>query len=522
VRRDLFNTKLGIQLREDTHLTLIGTDLNQPLSQDPGGLTKAQWDANPKQAGTGAETFHTRATKRHTQVGAKLEHDFDADNAIHLMAYGGDRFNLGYLSVGSNPTGTGLGTTTAKITAATSGSSGGVSQIKRDFGGTDLHYTHKGTLADGTYSLTVGTNYDTMTDDRTGFNNFIALAGPSKICGIGVICGVKGTLRRDEKDSTWDFDQYAQGEWSPTSRLNLLAGVRHSSVSIESKDHFLSNGNQSGKVNYKKTTPVAGVLFKLTPEVNLYANAGKGFETPTLIEMAYSPGGGGFNIDLQPATSNNYEVGAKAFLGTSTRANIALFKIDTDNEIVVADNTNGRASYQNAGGTQRKGVELSVDSEFGNGFTGYASYAYLNAEYSDPFCSGKVASSKSQCTGGTTVYWVQSGKSLPGTYSRTAYAEVAWKYAPAGFSTAVEARAMSKVYVADSNTDTAPGYGLMSWRGGFNQNVRQWQINEFLRVDNLFDRHYIGAIKINDGNKQYYEPAANRNWLLGLSASYQF
>ena len=122
-------------------------------------------------------------------------------------------------------------------------------------------------------------------------------------------------------------------------------------------------------ISYSKTTPVAGVLFKLTPAVNLYANAGKGFETPTLIEMAYSPGGGGFNFNLQPATSNNYEIGAKAFLGLNTRANIAFFKIDTDNEIVVADNTSGRASYQNAGSTERMGAELSVDSDFGNGGT---------------------------------------------------------------------------------------------------------------------------------------------------------
>jgi iron complex outermembrane receptor protein len=263
------------------------------------------------------------------------------------------------------------------------------------------------------------------------------------------------------------------------------------------------------------------VLFKLTPTVNLYANAGKGFETPTLVEMAYSPGGGGFNFNLDPATSNNYEVGAKAYLGWNTRANIALFKIDTDNEIVVADNINGRSSYQNAGGTDRKGMEISVDSDFGSGFTGYASYALLDAEYTDPFCSGQVATNLSQCLAKKGA-WVKDGKTIPGTYRDTAYAELAWKHSPTGFSTALEARANSQVYVADTNNDTAPGYGIMSWRGGFSQNIREWHLAEFLRVNNLFDRDYIGAVKINDGNKRYYEPAANRNWLLGLNASYQF
>jgi iron complex outermembrane receptor protein len=86
----------------------------------------------------------------------------------------------------------------------------------------------------------------------------------------------------------------------------------------------------------------------------------------------------------------------------------------------------------------------------------------------------------------------------------------------------VEARATSQVYVADANNDTAPGYAIASWRGGFNQNIRQWRMSEFLRVDNLFDRDYIGSVKLNDSNQRYYEPAANRNWLLGVNASYQF
>lgn len=521
VRRDLFNTKLGIQLNDDTRLTMIGTYLDQPFAQDPLGLTKTQWEQDPEQADIKATTFNTRVERRHTQVGAKMEHDFDADNSIHLMAYGGNRFNLQFQAVGTNAVGTGISSAFVKNLApnANNQTAGGVAQIHRDFGGTDLHYTHKGILAGGPYSFTVGTNYDTMTDGRTGFDNFIAVPGTGGniICGVGVICGVKGILRRNEDNSTWDFDQYAQVEWSPHERWNLFVGARHSDVHFENDDHYLANGNSSGKVSHEKTTPVAGVLFKLTPMVNLYANAGKGFETPTLIEMAYKPGGiGSFNLDLQPATSNNYEIGAKAFLGMNTRANIAFFKIDTQDEIVVADNTNGRSSYQNSGGTRRKGAEFSVDSDFGNGFTGYASYAYLDAEYSESFCSASIAAI---CPSANKV---ASGKTIPGTYRQTAYAEIAWKHAPTGFSTALEARANSKVYVVDTNNDSAPGYGIMSWRGGFNQNVRQWHIAEFVRVDNLFDRTYIATVKLNDSNKQYYEPAANRNWLLGLNASYQF
>ena len=79
-----------------------------------------------------------------------------------------------------------------------------------------------------------------------------------------------------------------------------------------------------------------------------------------------------------------------------------------------------------------------------------------------------------------------------------------------------------KLYVADTNDNTAPGYAIASWRGGFSQNIRQWRLSEFVRVDNLFDRNYIGSVKLNDSNQQYYEPGSNRNWLVGLNAGYQF
>ncbi len=518
VQRDLFNTKLGIQLNEDTRLTIIATSLEQPLAQDPQGLTKTLWKQNPKQVVLNTDTFNTRVERSHAQVGAKLEHDLDSDNTISLMAYGGTRDNLQFQSIGTNAAGTGI---SSKTILATSKTSGGVAQINRDFGGVDLRYTHKGMLAGGPYSFSLGTNFDTMDDHRTGYDNFVAQPGPNLICGIGVICGIKGALRRDENNTAWDFDQYAQAEWSPLSRWNLVAGIRHSNVHVKSEDHYLSNGNDGGSISFTKTTPVAGVVFKLTPTINLYANAGKGFETPTLIEMAYGPSNGTFNFNLKPATSNNYEIGAKAFLGVNTRANIAIFKTDTNNEIVVANSVSGRSTYQNAGGTKRNGVELSIDSNFGSGFAGYASYAYLDASYSDPFCSGAIASSSSACTT-KSGSWVPSGKAIPGTYRQTAYAEISWKHTPTGFTTALETHAVDKVYVSDKNSENAPGYAIVSWRGGFAQAISKWRIAEFVRIENILDRSYVSSVRINDNNGRYYEAGATRNWLIGINASYQF
>lgn len=527
LKNDHFNTKVGIQLRDDTRITLVANYLNEPLAQDPQGLTKANWRMNPTQVVNSSNTFNTRVSRDNRQVGARLEHDFDSDDKLSLMVYDGNRDNTQYQSIGSNAAGTAI--TTVKFILPTSATSGGVAQINRDFYGTDWRFTHKGQLLGGPYSLSLGVNYDKMSDHRTGYDNFVPVLGTpvgNVTCGSGIICGVKGTLRRDEDDRAWDFDQYAQAEWAPQSQWSLVAGLRHSDVHVDSTDHYLSNGNDGGSVSFAKTTPVAGVVFKVTPLLNLYANAGKGFETPTMVEMAYKPGVGTFNFSLQPATSNNYEVGAKAFIGTSTRATLAVFRTDTSNEIVVANSFNGRATYQNASGTERNGVELSVDTEFLDNFAAYVSYAYLDATYSSPFCSGFVTTSSAVCAAknapATPTAWVRQGKPLPGTYRQTGYAEISWKYVPAGFSTALEAHAMDKVYVDDKNYSTAPGSAVVSWRGSLAQNIGHWRTSEFVRVDNLFDRNYVSSVKIADSNSQYFESGANRNWLLGINASYQF
>lgn len=541
VRQSLFNAKLGINFSQSTRLTLLVTDLDQPLSQDPGGLKAADLN-NPKQVYTKVNSFNTRVSKSQSQVGAKLEHDFDEKNTLNLMVYGGVRQNEQYQSTGANTTngnqlkiaGRGYtGSTTYGnyyyISGYPNGSAGGVAQIDRDFHGVDLRYTNKGDLAGGAYSFTIGTNYDTMTDDRKGYDNFILINGTTipnsstlqtLTCGTQVSCGVKGLLRRDEKNSAWNFDQYAQATWSPTTQLNLVAGVRHSNVTLKSVDNFQINGDGSGSASFSDTLPVIGLLYKANESLNFYANAGQGFETPSLVEVAYlSDGLGGFNKNIKPATSNNYEVGVKAFIGANTRGTLALFKTDTSNEIVVAENVNGRSSYQNAGGTERNGAELVVDSYLGNGFSGYASYAYLDAKYTDPFCSGQSASSKGACTSGT---WVLSEKSIPGTYRQTAYAELNWKHAPSGFSTALETRGVGQVAVSDKGNDKASGYAILNWRGGFAQNVNKWHLSEFVRIENLLEKNYVGSVKVNDVSSQFYEPGAGRNWMLGLNASYHF
>jgi len=505
-RRDTLHGKLNFNINEDTKLTIVATSLDQPDNQDPQGLTAAEYQANRKQASPAALQFNTRVSRSHQQVGATLEHKFTPDDTARLMMYYGQRDNEQYLS-------------TSVIAQGFARNGGGVSVIDRSFGGIDARWIHKGELASKPINLTVGLNYDLMNDKRTGYENF-----------IGSTLGVKGKLRRDESNDVTSFDQYVQASWDVHSKLSVSGGVRHSRVSFQTKDNYIVgvNKDDSGSVDFSETTPVLGTIFKLTDNINLFANAGKSFETPTFVEMGYNPDNtkSGLNLNLKPATSRQYEVGAKAMLSSNTLVNLALFKIDTDDEIVVATSQNGRTTYQNVPTSDRKGLELSLDSQLPQDFRVYLAYTLLDAKFTDSFSTCKTGlPSGGTCTFGslTDFETIAAGSKIPGTYRYNLYGEVSWKHEPVGFTTALEMRKSSDTNVGFNSADgKADGYTVFNWRGGFSQKVKNWKLAEFVRIENIFDREYVGSVRVADSQQKFYEAAPGRNWLLGLNAAYMF
>ncbi|WP_097462198.1 TonB-dependent receptor family protein [Mangrovitalea sediminis] len=467
------NAKFRYRIDDRHNLELLLNGLDQPDTQDPLGLTRAQMEADPRQAVDKAYTYNTRKSVRHRQAGLVYNAQLTANDSLRLLGYGGQRHVTQYLPFSGT---WGL-------------SSGGVVDLNRHFQGADARWTHQTTLASTPLRWTLGLNYDGMTDRRRGFVNNN---------------GDQGALRRDEDDTVYTIDQYLQGQWDFARRWSLTAGVRHSFVKFDSRDYFITSTNpdDSGSLRFRSTNPVIGVLYHLTPAVNLYANYGHGFETPTFAELAYRPDGStGLNFDLKPSTSRNYETGIKAFLGDATEAKLALFHIDTHDEIVVANASAGRTSYKNGGDTRRDGVELSMQSDLDHGFSTYLAYTYLDARFN----------------GGTL-----DGRQLPAVPHSDAYGELRWDASHSGFYSVLDGRVQSRVYVDDVNSASAAGYTVADWRAGFSQTPRHWRFDEFVRVNNLFDRQYVGAIVVADKNGRYYEPAPNRNFLVGVKAAYTF
>jgi iron complex outermembrane receptor protein len=488
--RDQAYAKLTSAPAEGARLTIVANALRQDDTQDALGVTWATYlrdprageiDAtdtqNPKR--TLADRYNTRKSIDHQQIGANWEQRF-GDDRLRVTAYGGNRGVIQYQAF-------------SKAFQAPATHSGGVVDFDRDFHGTDLNWLHVGQLAGGRLSTTIGLEYGSSTDARKGYENF-----------VGTQFGVKGALRRDEDDKVTNLDPYLQSEWEAGAWM-LSAGLRHSSVKISVSDHFLGNGNDSGNLEYSHTTPVLGLLYKLAPWLNLYASAARGFETPTLNELFYSGTGGGFNFRLQPAQSTHLEAGIKARLDERTRINAAVFEVRTRDELVVDSSSGGRTSYRNAGHTLRQGMELSLDSDLRHGLSTRVALTSLRAVYDQGYGA------------------VREGSRLPGVPNANAYGELAWKDGAGRFGAALEAIASSRIYAEDANADQpAPGYGVLNARVNASQQWLGWRFKQFVRVNNLLDKQYVGSLIVGDTNKRYYEAAPGRNWLLGASAQYQF
>jgi len=488
-RRDQAMAKLTLQPLPGARLVLVANGLRQKDTQDPLGVTWATWQRDPRTGEidasdnqvpkrTLAERYNTRKSIDHQQGGASWDQRF-ASGRLHVSLWGGNRqvtqfqaFSKGFQAPASH--------------------SGGVVDFDRNFYGTDINWQDMREAAGGRLTTTVGVEYGRSSDERKGYENF-----------VGNIFGVQGKLRRDEQDVVSSTDPYVQTEWQG-ERWQLTAGLRHSRMRVSVDDHFISNGNDSGSLRYSRSTPLLGVLYKLSPAVNLYATAARGFEAPTLNELFYSGTGAGFNFQLRPARSTHFEAGVKSRSG-GTHVNAALFQVRTSDELVVDASSGGRTSYRNAGETLRQGAELSLDSKLGAGFSAHVAATVLKASYEKPFGN------------------VREGARLPGVPRASLFADLAWKSSGDLFTAALESLTVGRVYAEDANADIpAPGYSILNARLVAKQSLANWRISEFARLNNLSDRRYVGSVIVGDTNKRYYEAAPGRNWVMGVSAQYQF
>ncbi|EPI0663915.1 MULTISPECIES: TonB-dependent receptor PqqU [Klebsiella] len=483
-RKNLANARLGVRINDVSKLTLLLNSVDIKAN-DAGGLTADEWRDNPRQSPRG-DQYNTRKDTRQTQAGLRYERQLSDQDDLSVMMYAGERETTQYQSIPRAPQ--------LKPSHA-----GGVIDLTRHYQGIDTRLTHRGELL-VPVTLTAGLDYENMSERRKGYENFVMVNGAPQY-------GEQGALRRNERNLMWNVDPYLQTQWQLTDKLSLDAGVRYSSVWFDSNDYYITpgNGDDSGDASYHKWLPAGSLKYALTDAWNVYLSAGRGFETPTINELSYrADNQSGLNFGLKPSTNDTVEIGSKTRIGNGLLT-AALFQTDTDNEIVVDSSSGGRTSYKNAGKTRRQGIELGLDQQFGESWRLKAAWTWLDATYRTNVCGD------ASC----------NGNRIPGIARNMGYAS--FGYQPEqGWYAGSDIRYMSDIMANDENTAKAPSWTVVGLTTGYKWSYGRMDMDLFGRVDNLFDREYVGSVIVNESNGRYYEPAPGRNYGIGLNLAWRF
>lgn len=480
-----FNGKLGWESGR-TKAYVVANIFDMPLAQDPGGLGD-NWSADPTAAAQGFITNRVRKTVEQNQLGAVVQHRAEGGLTTMARVYGGQRevFQSQFIA-----------------TAAPAAQSRWIG-VDRNYWGLGLQFSQPISLGAIPVKLSYGVDYDVADEYRSG--------------GNATLGEIRDYSRRQQDYLSYNGDVFAQAEIFLTDATTFIAGARRSNVTLDVVDKL--NAGSSGKQKYAATNPVLGLAYALSNTLNLYANTGKGFESPSIAETSYTgaPPAATFNSALQAATSRHHEIGLKYRPSRTTLLDLAAYRIDTDNEIVTLTSAGGNTSYINAAKTRREGAEISYASLLTKHIRLQAAANAISAIYSASFQSGTDT--------------IADGKNIPGIPRHFVFAELAWnsqgfangprpRGGPTGLTLSAEMISAGKLYANDLNTRFANGYDIANLRAAYVTTLGKGRLHADLRVNNILDKKYVGSVIV--ASTTPYEPAPDRNWMAGLRYSLSF
>lgn len=471
VEKRLFNGKLTRELEGPRELQAVFTALDNPVAEDPGGLTGEQVREDRRQADPDSEPLDAGQTVDQQRLGLTYTDRNVADGALTLRGFytrRDFRQQLPFWFPGAQ----------------------NVPAFEREYYGTGVEYAANRRLFDRPLHYVTGLDVDRQVDDRERFGtdsdgNVIAKT-------------------QDERQQATATGLFTQADLRVTERIDLSTGLRFDRVRFEIDDRFLSDGDQSGHRTFDEWSGTVGALYTLAPGHRAYINVGTAFETPTFTEFANPDGTGGFNPDIEPQQALNREVGIRGRAGERVRYDLALFSVRVRDEIVPFAEEDDRTFFENAGLTRREGLELGVDWIASDRTTLALAYTFSDYRFV-----------RFRDIDGNEF----GGNRLPGLPEHHLYLEGDWQAADGRYAS-LATRYVGPVFADNANEVEVDGYTVVDARIGRRLRLAGGRrLEAFLGVDNVFDEEYIANVRVNMG-PGFFEPAPERTWIAGIELGF--
>ncbi len=465
-RGSIINTKLAIPLGENDKLTFALNHSDQPEAQDPGGINAAQAATDPSSARDRNILFDAGESLSQQRVGFVYERD-RASGRLTLRNHYVWRDFANKLPF----------------------TNGGSVDLDRFFYGFGVQYS-LGEFMPDNLSLMFGVDLDRQDDDRKRYDNNDGVLGP---------------LVFDQNERVDSTGIFVQGRYEINDAWALLAGLRYDELSYDVTDRFLTNGDDSGKLDFDEVSPSFAINYRMDSGV-LFASYSSSFETPTTTELANPDGSGGFNTSLVAQTADNFELGFKRS-NENLYYEITVFTIDLKNELIPFELAAfpGRTFFVNAGSSKRDGIETALSWKSNSGLQFDVSYTWSDFKFED-FVDDN----------GNDF----SGNQLPGLPRQFGYLGLSYN-TDSGFSGTFETIYSGDLYANNANSTNVSSYTIANLRLGYDFQNGNWMIRPYIGINNLFDEAYNSNIRINAFGGRYFEPAPTRNFYAGVVVNFQ-
>lgn len=458
----LFNSKFRYDIDATSDFTMVARAIDAPITGDPGGLTIDEVRQNRRQAAPGSIAQDAGQRADQQQVGFVYRNELAPRHEIRLRNYYVWRdFRQQLPFPGSS-----------------------IPAFERFFLGGGAQYTFTGDRN----RFIVGFDVDDQTDDRERFNS------------------ITQARTQNQRENVSSIGIYLQNEYQMTDTLALTAGMRYDRIKFNVNDKMEDN---SGSLLFDEMSPQFGVLWSPLREVNVYGNISTAFETPTTVEFANPVGATGFNPNLGPQSATNYEIGIKGMVPQwwGLTYDMAVFHIDVDDELIPFEE-GGQTFFNNAGRSERQGIELALSVNPMPGLRTSLAYTYSRFKFRDFVITD----------GGVPVNDF-SGSYIPGIPRHFGFIEIAYDH-PSGFYAIWDSLFASSLFAENANQVRVPGYSVSNFRAGYRHYAGNMEISPFVGVNNVFDKEYFNNIRINAGGGRFYEPAPERHFYAGVNIRY--
>lgn len=464
---DLVNSKFHYEFNDGSRLTVLINAVDSPEANDPGGLNARELAEDRRQAAPRNELFNAGESLEQQTLGLTWLESVSENEGLMLRTYYTSRKFNNRLPFDVNSNG-----------------QGGSVDLDREFGGLGGNYRWSHDFGGRSNQFVLGFSYDAQRDLRKRFANNQGTLGDM-------------TTNQDEDVSTSAI--YIENAWDITRNLAWTLGARYDEVDYRVTDH--TGGGGSGQVDFAQFSPMAGLLWNLGSNMNLYGNISSSFDPPTTTELANPEASTGFNRNLGSQTATSYELGMKGLLVTRARYDLALFHIDVKDALVPFELTgSGQSFFENAGRSTHRGLEAALSLELLPDFTANVTYTWSDFTF-DEFQSadGKVF----------------DGNRIPGIPEHLFNIDLAWSH-PSGFYARWNMLCASSFYADNANEVETGDYQVSNLRAGYRWAGQNWEISPFVGANNLFDEKYIDNVRLNAAFGRYYEPAPERNAYAGV------